>query len=126
MSWQSYVDQNLLGSGQLRRAAIIGLGEGQTLADSGDFLKDLEGKNVVALFRSPNDVFATGVTVGGVKYIGVKADDRSIHGKKGATGVALARTGETIVIGYYDEQQQPGNAALIVEQLATHLVESGS
>lgn len=45
MSWQSYVDQNLLGSGQLRRAAIIGLGEGQTLADSGDFLKDLEGKS---------------------------------------------------------------------------------
>lgn len=64
---------------------------------------DAERDGVVALFRSPDDVFATGVTVGGVKYMGVKADDRSIYGKKGATGVALARTGETIVIGYYDE-----------------------
>ena len=50
---------------------------------------------------------------------------RSIYGKKGATGVVLVKTAQTILIATYNETQQPGNAANVVEKLADYLLESG-
>jgi profilin len=92
-------------------------------------------------------VFAKGITIGGVKYMGIKGDARyvlillfcvfllfgkfitshcrSIYGKKGATGVVLVKTTQCILFGYYNEKQQPGNAAVAVEKLADYLIENG-
>lgn len=126
MSWQSYVDEQLVGSGHLEHGAIISAADGGTWAESSGFpFQGSEGAGIVALYKNPADVFAKGVTVGGVKYMGIKADDRSIYGKKGATGVALAKTSQCILIGYYNEKQQPGNAALAVEKLADYLIDNG-
>jgi len=88
-------------------------------------LKAGEGAGIGTLFKNPADVFAKGVTVNGVKYMGIKGDDRSIYGKKGATGVVLVKTGQCILVGYYDETKQPGNAALAAEKLADYLLENG-
>ncbi|MFD4786125.1 profilin [Streptomyces sp. NPDC058459] len=120
-SWQEYVDEQLVGTGHVRSGAIIGVTDGGTWAASRDVIKANEGPVIVQLFKNPGEAFARGITVGGVKYMAIKADDSSIYGKKGATGVALAKTGKTIVIGYYDEKQQSGNAAREVEKLAEHL-----
>ncbi|CAF1018674.1 unnamed protein product [Rotaria sordida] len=70
-SWQSYVDDQLVGAG-LKSGAIIGL-DGNTWATSPGFgLKPGEGRTIVALFENPQKVFANGVTVNGVKYVGIK------------------------------------------------------
>nr|P18322.3 RecName: Full=Profilin-P [Physarum polycephalum] len=124
MSWQTYVDEQLVGTGQLDGAIIIGL-DGNSWASKNLTLKAGEGQAIAALFKTPANVFASGITINGIKYMGIKGDSRSIYGKKGATGVATVITGQCILIGYYNEKQQPGNAALVVEKLADYLIENG-
>ncbi len=81
--WQSYVDDQLIGSGKVRGAAIIAAADGTVWAQSPDLaIRAGEGAAIVALYKKPDDVFATGVTAGGIKYMGTKADDRSIYGRK--------------------------------------------
>jgi hypothetical protein len=60
--------------------------------------------------------------VGGAKYLGLKDDDSNTYATKGATGVALAKTGTAVITGRW-EQGQPGNAAKTVEKLADYLRE---
>ncbi|MFD3549326.1 profilin [Streptomyces sp. NPDC058655] len=122
--WQSFVDEQLVGTGQVRQAAIIGL-DGLTRAQSpGWQLRAGEGANIVALFNRPDQVSDMGIVVNGVRYKGTKGDDHSIHGTKGTTGVALVKTKQHIVIGYH-EHQSPDLAANVVEKFADYLVENG-
>ena len=123
--WQNYVDEQLVGSGLITKAAIIGH-DGNTWASSpGWGLKAGEGARIVNLFKNPSDAFAQGIVVNGVKYMGVKADEQSIYGKRGATGVVCVKTLETILIGIYDETQQQGNAIIVVEKLGDYLRDKG-
>jgi profilin len=55
----------------------------------------------------------------------LKADDRSIYGKKGATGCVCVKTGKAVLIGVYNENTQPGQAATTVEKLGDYLIEQG-
>jgi len=125
MSWQSYVDEQLVGTGHLAQGCIIGL-DGSVWAQSPGFtLKAGEGQSVSALFKNPQNVFAAGITISGIKYLGIKGDERSVYGKKGASGVVTVKTTQCILIGLYNDQQQPGNASLSVEKLADYLIENG-
>jgi len=125
MSWQSYVDDQLIGTGNVAHAAIIGL-DGNSWAQSAGFaLKAGEGLAIVNLYKNPANVFAAGVTVNSVKYLGIKGDERSIYGKKGATGLILVKTQQCILVSVYSEQQQPGNAATVVEKLGDYLIDNG-
>ncbi|KAG5634794.1 hypothetical protein H0H81_000762, partial [Sphagnurus paluster] len=122
-----YVDDELMASGQLSNAAILSASDGGTLAhNQGWTLRPGEGAGLVALYRNPADAFAKGITVGGIKYMAIKADSRSIYGKKGATGVVLVKTNQAILIGCYNDRQQPGNAAFQVEKLADFLIDNGN
>ncbi|EFA77850.1 hypothetical protein PPL_09348 [Heterostelium album PN500] len=126
MSWQGYVDEQLIGTGLLENAAILSVADGSVWGvKPSDFIKSGEGANIVELYKSPSNAFSKGIVIGGVKYMGIKADERSLYGKKGATGVACAKTNQCIIIGYYNEKQQPGNAALCVEKLADYLIDNG-
>ncbi|KAF2073150.1 hypothetical protein CYY_005539 [Polysphondylium violaceum] len=125
MSWQQYVDEQLIGTQNVEEACILGL-DGSTWASSkGMGLKAGEGQGLAALYKNPANAFSQGITVGGVKYMGIKADERSIYGKKGATGIAAAKTNQCIILGRYNEKQQPGNAALVCEKLADYLIDNG-
>jgi len=44
--------------------------------------------------------------------------------KEGATGLVLVQTTQTILIGFYNETQQPGPATNDVEKLADYLIEN--
>jgi Profilin len=50
---------------------------------------------------------------------------RSLYGKKGAGGVVVVKTGQAIIVGVYNDKQQPGNAANVVEKLGDYLRENG-
>jgi len=123
MSWQAYVDDQLVGAG-LTGGVLLGH-DGSVWASKNFNIQGTEGAGLANLFKNPANVFATGIFLGGNKYMGIKGDERSIYGKKGATGVATAKTGQAIIIGYYDEKVQPGNAAVIVEKLADYLIDNG-
>ncbi|AYG78073.1 hypothetical protein DWB77_00180 [Streptomyces hundungensis] len=119
--WQSYVDDDLSGD-LLTAAVIIDATDGATLAHSNGYgLKAGEGAAIIGKFETPVKAHVEGVAVNGVTYKVVEADERSIYGKNGDTGVALARTSTAIVIGYYNGQQ-PELARMLVDKVASYLV----
>eukprot|EP01123_Difflugia_compressa_P010740 TRINITY_DN3_c0_g2_i1.p1 TRINITY_DN3_c0_g2~~TRINITY_DN3_c0_g2_i1.p1 ORF type:complete len:127 (-),score=21.46 TRINITY_DN3_c0_g2_i1:198-578(-) len=125
MSWQSYVDTNLVGTGLVTVASITGH-DGSVWATSPGFnVSADEIKKLVAGFNDPSPLRASGMFINGEKYLVLKADDRSIYGKKGTGGVVTVKTGGAVLIGLYNEKIQPGQCANVVEKLADYLIESG-
>jgi len=122
MSWQTYVDDQLVGAG-MEKAALIGH-DGSVWATSAGF-NVTEGKQISELFNNPPNAFSAGISAGGVKYLGIKADSNSIYGKKGTGGIVMVKTGQAIVIGVYNDKLQPGNAANVAEKLGDYLRENG-
>ncbi|MFI1377617.1 profilin [Streptomyces longwoodensis] len=118
--WQAYVDDDLSGD-LLTAAVIIDATDGTTLAHSNGYdLKAGEGAAILGKFETPVKAHVEGVAVNGVTYKVVEADERSIYGKNGDTGVALARTSKAIVIGHYNGQQ-PELARMLVDKVAGYL-----
>jgi len=125
MSWQAYVDSNLVGSGHIAKASILGA-DGSTWATSAGFAVSLdEGKKLAAGFKDAGGLRTSGLHVAGEKYLVIKADDRSIYGKKGAGGIAAVKTAQGILVGVYKEGTQPGQATTTVEKLADYLIDNG-
>ena len=109
---------NLRKKGGLSSLVFIGL-DGMIWLESGLKLKPGEATAIINLFENPKKVFTTGVTVGGVKYKGSKGDKSSIIGKKGATGVIIARTNTFIILSTYDKKMKTDDeAAKSVETVA--------
>jgi len=83
MSWQSYVDDHLIASGAVTKAAIVGVG-GETWATSAGFsVSDTEAKALVTGFTDASGLQAGGIMVGGEKYMFIKCESgKEIIGKK--------------------------------------------
>ncbi|KAK9237352.1 profilin [Lipomyces kononenkoae] len=125
MSWQAYVD-NLVASTKVDKAAIYSRAGDSVWAQSVGFsLSTTEISEIVSGFDNSSGLQAKGLHAQGIKYFLLRADDRSIYGKKGAEGLVIVRTKQTILIGHYPEGVQPGEATKIVEQLADYLISVG-
>ncbi|KAJ3318138.1 profilin, required for normal timing of actin polymerization in response to thermal stress [Blyttiomyces sp. JEL0837] len=101
MSWQTYVDSNLVGS--------------QKIAPN-------EIQSLVNAYKDASGIRASGLHVAGVKYFTLRADDRSIYGKQGSGGICCVKTKQAVLIGVYADPIQPGEATKVVEALADYLI----
>jgi len=124
-SWQAYVDKNLVGSGQLIKAAIHGHNSSKWATSVGLEIKTDEMNKIIAGFKDPTGLRANGIFIAGSKYFALRADDRSIYGKLGSGGCICVKTTKAVLIGIYGEKAQPGQAANVVEKLADYLIEQG-
>ncbi|EKX36790.1 hypothetical protein GUITHDRAFT_89929 [Guillardia theta CCMP2712] len=129
MSWQAYVDDHLVGTRKVSHAAIIGL-NGAIWASSANFkMSAQEGASIAtAIAGSPNSVLgsdAMPVTLQGVKFLVLRADESSIYLRHGPEGACIAKTNQCILIGMYGENQQAGDCNVVVEKLADYLKENG-
>eukprot|EP00320_Phaeocystis_rex_P021908 CAMPEP_0119057438 /NCGR_PEP_ID=MMETSP1178-20130426/1891_1 /TAXON_ID=33656 /ORGANISM="unid sp, Strain CCMP2000" /LENGTH=127 /DNA_ID=CAMNT_0007038267 /DNA_START=33 /DNA_END=416 /DNA_ORIENTATION=- len=126
MSWQAYVDTNLVGTGQVSAAGIYDL-QGNPWAYSAGFNAQVaEVAAVSAHFAAPEGLAATGVTIGGIKYMFVKGEaNQVVQSKKGAEGVFLYRCNTCIIVAYHNDKVQPGNCLATVSKLGDFLKESG-
>eukprot|EP00999_Lentomonas_sp_LEN2_P001447 NODE_2489_length_560_cov_77.891455_g2439_i0.p1 GENE.NODE_2489_length_560_cov_77.891455_g2439_i0~~NODE_2489_length_560_cov_77.891455_g2439_i0.p1 ORF type:complete len:127 (-),score=32.99 NODE_2489_length_560_cov_77.891455_g2439_i0:71-451(-) len=122
MSWQPYVDNNLIGTKQVSAAAIVGFNGSQWAASPGFTVGPQEVSALVKGFSDPSGLQAGGVTVNKVKYMYIVSDDRVVVGKKGATGVIAVKTKQAIIVGQYGDGIQPGACRKIVEGLADYLI----
>ncbi|CAO3690231.1 unnamed protein product [Umbelopsis ramanniana] len=122
MSWQAYVDNNLIGSGQITQAGIYGIQGGQWAASPSFNVTASELQFINQGFGDPAVLQANGLRVNGVKYLFLRSDDRSIYGKKGNDGVVIVKTTQAVLIGLYDDKVTPGNATKVVEGLADYLI----
>jgi profilin len=122
-SWQAYAD-NLTAQG-LVKAAVFGPDGGVWAKSANLNLSTQEAVTTAQLFNNPGQAQAAGIQVDGVKYLVIKADARSLYGKKGTGGVVLVKTTQAVVLGIYDDKLQPGKATTVVEKLADSLIENG-
>ncbi|KAG0327131.1 profilin, required for normal timing of actin polymerization in response to thermal stress [Podila horticola] len=125
MSWQSYVDSNLVGTHKVSKATIIGL-DGSLWATSAGFqVGGEEAKKLVVAFDDPSDAAANGIYIEGKKYVVLRSDKQTIMARLGATGIVCAKTSQCVLIGYYNENVQAGDCSVVVEGLADYLRGSG-
>merc|ERR1712060_99272 len=128
MSWQEYVDGQLMcqlpNGGQLNGAAIVGK-DGGIWGYRGEHCRLITKPEVDALlagFNDPGALAATGIKIGGTKYLSIGGDPGEVvRGKKGATGCTVKICNTCIVIGTYDEGVQHADCNLVVENLAEYL-----
>ncbi|MCJ1225272.1 profilin, required for normal timing of actin polymerization in response to thermal stress [Toensbergia leucococca] len=129
MSWKAYVDTSLVGSGNVDKAAIFNSEGNSVWATSTGFnVAPAEIKDVVNSYTDkgdPKKVQSSGFHIAGERYVTIKADDRSLYGKKGKEGVVIVKTQQAILVTHYPESVQPGAAANIVEQLGDYLISVG-
>ncbi|KAF8483536.1 profilin [Russula ochroleuca] len=122
MSWQAYVDTNLVGSGKLSRAAILGLGGGIWATSPGYTLSNEEQKAILASYKDLTHTQANGLRLAGEKFFTLRADNRSIYLKKGGDGAVLVKTSKAILIAEYTAPIQAAEATQVVESLADYLI----
>ncbi|KAF9918956.1 profilin, required for normal timing of actin polymerization in response to thermal stress [Lobosporangium transversale] len=127
MSWQSYVDDQLIKTGYVAKGGIYGREDGSLWAASEGFKPSAaEIQSVIAAFNNPADIQANGLYLEGHKFVYLRATpDGSILARSGATGVCCAGTPKTVIIGYYTEGQEAGNCNVTVERLADYLKANG-
>lgn len=122
MSWQAYVD-NLISSGKVDQAAIYSRAGDSVWAQSSGFnVSAPEIAEIARGFDDPSQLRTSGLHIQGLKYFLLRADDRSIYGKKDDTGIIAVRTKQAILIAHYKAPTQPGEATKIVEQLGDYLI----
>ncbi|KAI0795067.1 profilin [Abortiporus biennis] len=125
MSWQTYVDSNLVGTGKIAKAAILGQ-QGGVWATSSNFnLSPEEQKFIIDGYAHPDNVQAHGIRAEGQKYFTLQATDRTIQGKKGADGIIIVKTKQAILVAVYSAPIQAPEANPIVENLADYLIGVG-
>ncbi|KAI0746700.1 profilin [Daedaleopsis nitida] len=125
MSWQAYVDTNLVGSGKISKAAIVGLGGGVWASSAGFTLSTEEQQKVIGAFTNADNVRQHGILLAGQKFFVLRADDRSVYGKKGSDGCVLVKTKQAVLVAEYGQPVQAGEATPVVENLADYLIGVG-
>jgi profilin len=55
----------------------------------------------------------------------LRADDRSIYGKKGSDGIICVKTKQGLIVSIYGQNMIAGDAAKAVEGLADYLISVG-
>ncbi|XVF48605.1 hypothetical protein PTKIN_Ptkin03bG0203400 [Pterospermum kingtungense] len=127
MSWQTYVDNQLIGSGKVTAAAIIGH-DGSVWAKSSTFPQFTPEEITVIMngLAEPGSLFSTGFSLGGVKYFVIRVKPGAlIRGGKDSGGVSVRKTGQALIIGIYDRPMQPQRCYFIVEELGDYLIDQG-
>ncbi|KAF9491050.1 Profilin/allergen [Pleurotus eryngii] len=125
MSWQAYVDTNLVGTGKVSQAAILGQQGGVWAISSGLQISPEEQAAIVAAHKDLDHVRANGIRIAGVKYFVTSAEGGTVIGKKGEAGVFLVQTKQAILVAIYTAPIQAGEASGIVLGLSDYLVGVG-
>ncbi|EMC93045.1 hypothetical protein BAUCODRAFT_151416 [Baudoinia panamericana UAMH 10762] len=121
----------LVGTGSVDRAAIFSADGTSAWATSPKFnIQPKEMQEIVAAYRDPGkdgvkQVQSTGLHVAGERFVVLKADERSIYGKKGREGIVIVKTKQALLVAHYPESVQPGTAANTVETLGDYLIKVG-
>lgn len=125
MSWQDYVDKQLMASRCVTKAAIAGH-DGNVWAKSEGFeISKDEVAKIVAGFENESLLTSGGVTIAGSRYIYLSGTDRIIRAKLGKVGVHCMKTQQAVVVSLYEEPIQPQQAASVVEKLGDYLITCG-
>merc|ERR1712080_185253 len=112
MSWQAYVDDHLVATGQVKHAVLAGH-DGSVWAKSAAFPGTAnEGKNIATNFNSPGTFQAGGLHLGGKKYMFLSNNDKVLRFKKS----------QSYIIALYEEPTVAEQCAQVTEKLGEYLI----
>jgi len=120
MSWQAYVDNQLVGQGTVTRAAICGH-DGSIWAKSADFALEAPEAAKIAVSFNADSLPMDGVTVGGTRYMYLSGTDELMRARKGKAGLHIAKTTQAVIIAMYEEPITGQACAGTVENLQSYL-----
>jgi len=125
MSWQDYVDNQLIASQCVSKACIAGHDGGVWAKSDGFEVTKEELAKLVQGFDKQEILTSGGVTLAGQRYIYLSGTDRVIRAKLGKVGVHCMKTQQAVIVSTYEEPVQPQQAASIVEKLGDYLITCG-
>merc|ERR1712165_560948 len=110
MSWQSYVDDQLVATKMVKHAVICGH-DGNIWAQSAGFTVSVdELKALLSKYSSTDQLAQSGLTVAG---------------KKGTSGVHCIKTTQALIVCVYEDPIVPEQAATVTEKLGEYLIGVG-
>jgi len=125
MSWQSYVDDQLLATKTVTAAAIAGH-DGNLWATSTGFPATAEEvRKVLGSMGDTQGLAMAGVTIGGVRYMYLSGDEKVIRARKKTAGLHIMKTVQAVIIAVYDEPIVPEQCANTTEKLGDYLISVG-
>lgn len=125
MSWQAYVDDQLLATKQVSQAVICGH-DGNAWATSAGFAASpAELKTIASDFGKTDVLPMKGVTIGGTRYMYLSGDDKILRGKKGTSGVHVMKTVQAYIVSVYHEPIVAEQCATTTEKLGEYLISVG-
>jgi len=125
MSWQSYVDDQLLATKAVTKAAIAGH-DGTIWATSEGFAVSTEEVKVILANFAENEKLAqNGITIGGSRYIFLSSTENVIRAKKGPNGLHVMKTKQAVIVCQYEEPVRPEQCATVTEKLGEYLITVG-
>jgi len=125
MSWQAYVDDHLVATGQVKHAVLAGH-DGSIWAKSAKFPGAAnEVKNIATNFSSPGTFQAGGLHLGGKKYMFLTNNDRVLRFKKGTNGIHVFKTSQAYIIALYEKPTVAEQCAQVTEKLGEYLISVG-
>ncbi|KAF1953509.1 Profilin/allergen [Byssothecium circinans] len=129
MSWQAYIDQSLVGPGNIDKAIICDAAGSAIWAESPGFtVSEAERKAIAASFADksdPKSVIANGVKISGDKYMTIEASDDALKAKKGKEGIVAYKTTQALLIGHHGPDSQTTVAFNDVAALGEYLKKMG-
>ncbi|KAE8314703.1 profilin-2 [Aspergillus transmontanensis] len=122
MSWQSYIEDTLVGSGKISRAVILGQQGGIWASSGGHLLSKEEEHAVIDAYKNLEHTMSSGLKLAGEKFFCLSANPRSIYLKSQTGGAIVVKTTQAIIVAEYVAPVQSGEAAPLVEGLADYLI----
>lgn len=130
MSWQNYVDQQLIGTGEASGGIIAGH-DGNIWATSPEFSGKVTPQEIATIFKAfddPSSAYVNGLRLAGEKWRCVRVDDGWIHLKKDQGSAHCVRTQKTVLIAANDgttDSMTEGKTNNCVHKLGDYLKNAG-
>ncbi|CAN7996800.1 unnamed protein product [Ixodes hexagonus] len=125
MSWQAYVDNQILNQVSCKVAAIAGLTDGAIWAKHEEpnmTITQQELKTIADTMRTNPTVFnESGVRLGGEKYICINAEPSLVRARKGSSALIAVATNTCLLIAATTDGVSPGTLNTVVEKLGDYL-----
>jgi len=125
MSWQAYVDDQLLATKMVSQAVICGH-DGNAWATSAGFSASPAELKTLATNFGKTDVLAmNGVTIAGQRYMYLSGDDKVLRCKKGTSGIHVMKTVQAYIVAVYHDPIVAPQCAQVTEKLGEYLISVG-
>ncbi|XP_023329744.1 profilin [Eurytemora carolleeae] len=124
MSWQSYVDDQLIATKVIKDAIICGHDGNVWATSPGLSATPAELKTIITNLGN-SEALVNGVTLAGIKYMYLSGNEKVIRARKGTSGIHVMKTVQAVIVCRYEEPIVAEQAATVTEKLGDYLISVG-